>query len=204
MDRSKMTEKTVDWSKFIHQLFQIAEPYLAVRGDMLHAQVSHDYALHLIKQEGGNKKIIEPAIILHDVGWSRLKPRQIAAAYGQNADGKEAIRLNRIHELEGAAVARQILVSLEFDPLLIDKITVIIERHDSGSNAHSPEERVIKDADKLWRYSKIGFWNEVERQRLHPKEFYAFLASRYISWLFTQTAIELAEKELGRRINEID
>jgi HD superfamily phosphodiesterase len=194
----------MDWSKFIHELFQIAEPYLVVRGDMLHAQVSHDYALRLQKQHGGSERIIEPAIILHDVGWSRLKPRQIAAAYGQNADGKEAIRLNRIHELEGAAIARQILVSLEFDPFLIEKISAIIERHDSGNNAPSPEEKVIKDADKLWRYSKIGFWNEVERQRLHPKEFYDFLASRYSSWLFTRTAIGLAEKELGRRINEID
>jgi hypothetical protein len=86
---------------------------------------------------------------------------------------------------------------------LIDKITVIIERHDSGSNAHSPEEKVIKDADKLWRYSKICFWEEVERQRLNPKAFYDFLASRYSSWLFTITAIEIAEKELGRRINEM-
>ena len=194
----------MEWSQIITQLFRMAEPYLAVRGDVPHAQVSHTYAKNLIEHEGGNKKIIEPAIILHDVGWSCLEPQQIAAAFGVRVSGKEAARLNRIHELEGAAIARQILESVRFDPDLIDKIGVIIQRHDSGTKADSLEEKIVKDSDKLWRLSKTGFWNEKERQGLDPKEFYIYLTERYKSWLYTQTALRRAEEELKARLKEIN
>jgi HD superfamily phosphodiesterase len=196
--------KDPEWSKFIRRLFQKAEPYLAVRGDMAHAQVSHDYALILIRQEGGNASIVEPAIILHDVGWSCLKPREISIAYGVRPEGEETDRLNRIHEAEGASIARQILQTLDYDLYLIDKIASIIQRHDSGNDAHTLEEKLVKDADKLWRFSKIGFWEEIERQGLNPNELYEHLAERYEKWLFTSTALALGGEELEKRGREID
>ncbi|MGD2098095.1 MAG: HD domain-containing protein [Desulfobacterales bacterium] len=193
----------MEWSKIIQQLFQLAEPYLAARGDKPHIEVAHTFALSLMEREGGNYKIIEPAIILHDVGWSCLPPEQLNAAYGMGLEGKSSNKLNRIHEKEGAAIARKILESTGFDTHLIDKITQIIERHDSGCDAHSIEEKIVKDADKLWRYSDIGFWYEIERQALVPKEYYDYLALRCQTYFFTQTARTLAKKELERRFKEI-
>ena len=52
---------------------------------------------------------MEPAVILHDVGWSKLTPEQIKIAFGVRAGGEEADRLNRIHEVEGAVIAGQIV-----------------------------------------------------------------------------------------------
>ncbi len=103
----------MDREDFIRTLFRLAEPYLKVRGDLPHARVSHQYALRLLEQEGGEPGIVEPAIILHDVGWSQLTPEQIRIAFGVRAGGEEAERLNRIHELEGAAIARRLLRILE-------------------------------------------------------------------------------------------
>ncbi|MCK4782876.1 MAG: HD domain-containing protein, partial [Desulfobacteraceae bacterium] len=143
-------------------------------------------------------------IILHDVGWSILKPEQIEAAYGVRPEGEEADRLNRIHELEGASIARQILQSLNYEPHLIDKISSIIQRHDSGKQADSLEEGLVKDADKLWRFSKTGFWKETERQGLSPVELHHYLGEHYQSWFFTRTALALAAEELEKRNREID
>ena len=196
--------KGPEWSGFIRRLFQEAEPYLAVRGDMAHTRISHDYALILIRREGGNAGIVEPAIILHDVGWSRLDPREISIAFGVLAESDEADRLNRIHELEGASIAAQVLQSLNYDPLLIEKVTSIIRTHDSGVDIRSPEEGLVKDADKLWRSSKVGFWQEAERQELDPKELYRYLNERYKEWFFTSTALTLAGKDLEERAKEID
>jgi HD domain len=196
--------KDPEWSKFIDRLFQEAEPYLAVRGDMAHTRVSHDYALILIRQEGGDKGIVEPAVILHDVGWSRLDPEDITMAFGVLAEGEEADRLNRIHELEGASIAGQVLQALDYDPLLIEKIISIIRTHDSGIDIRFPEEGLVKDADKLWRSSKVGFWEEAERQDLDPKELYRFLNTRYKEWFFTSTAVTLAGEDLEERAKEID
>ncbi|MCD6296911.1 MAG: HD domain-containing protein [Deltaproteobacteria bacterium] len=194
----------MQWSGFIRRLFQEAEPYLAVRGDMAHTRVSHKYALILITEEGGNARIVEPAIILHDVGWSRLEPEDITIAFGVLAEGEEAERLNRIHELEGASIAGQILQSLDYDPLLIEKITSIIRTHDSGIDIRSPEEGIVKDADKLWRSSKVGFWQEAERQHLDPEQLHRFLNERYKEWFFTSTALTLAGEDLEERAKEID
>ncbi|NOX35093.1 MAG: HD domain-containing protein [Deltaproteobacteria bacterium] len=192
----------MNWPALIRWLFQCAKPYLKKRGDILHARVAHQYALTLMKQEGGNKKIIEPAIILHDVGWSSLDPIQIQAAYGVRPKGKEADRLNRIHEREGAVIARKILQSLKYSPQFTDEIIFIIQQHDSGITAHSPEEQIVKDADKLWRFSKTGFWNEVERQGLEPAELYQYLSSRYPEWFFTDTALRTAKREIKNRAGE--
>ncbi len=196
--------KDAEWPGFIRRLFQEAEPYLAVRGDMAHTRVSHDYALILMRQEGGNERIVEPAIILHDVGWSRLDPEDITMAFGVLARGEEADRLNRVHELEGASIAGHVLQSLDYDPLLIEKITSIIRTHDSGHEIRFREEGLVKDADKLWRSSKIGFWEEAERQDLDPKELYCFLKERYEKWFFTSTAVSLAGEDLEERAREID
>lgn len=193
----------MDWDKFIERLFALAEPYLAVRGDLPHARVSHRYALRLTASEGGDRKIIEPAIILHDLGWSSLQPDEIRLAFGVRAGGAEAERLNRIHEIEGAALARRLLQSLDYDPRRVDRIVEIIERHDSGSRADSLEERITKDADKLWRFSGIGFWKEIERQGLSAGELHDYLSERYGNWFFTPSALSLAEKELKARAAEL-
>ncbi len=191
------------WSETIHQLFKIAEPYLVVRGDILHAKVAHEYARILMEKEGGEKKIIEPAIILHDVGWSSLTPQQISLAFGVRAGGKKALQLNRLHEQKGVVIAEKILQTFTFDTHLAEKIAVIIGRHDSGKQAHSVEEKIVKDADKLWRFSKIGFRSEIERQVLTPRVLYQYLSKRYTKWFFTDTAMVIARKELSNRKSEI-
>jgi HD superfamily phosphodiesterase len=194
--------RAMDWKAFIRTLFRLAEPYLAVRGDLPHARVSHQYALRLLEAEGGEPGIVEPAVILHDLGWSQLTPEQIRIAFGVRAGGEEAERLNRIHEREGASLARRLLQSLEYDPPRVDRIVEIIERHDSGRRADTLEERITKDADKLWRFSEIGFWNEIERQGLAAEELHRYLSERYGNWFFTSSALSLAEMELKARAAE--
>ncbi len=80
-----------------------------MRNDSIHTRVAHGYALLLLEKEGGDRNIVEPAIILHDVGWSALKPEDIETAYGICATGEKARELNRIHEVQGAILAEKIL-----------------------------------------------------------------------------------------------
>lgn len=192
----------VNWEEFIKALLEMVEPYLTTRGDLLHTQVAHAYALLLIKKEGGDRRIVEPAIILHDVGWSRLDPEEIKGAFGVRAAGETAARINRVHELGGAVIARELLEELEYDPSLIDQIIPIVERHDSGREPKSLEEKLVKDADKLWRFSQVGYRNEMERQKLTPMERYQFLVKNLPSWFFTKTARKIAGKNLKKRVLE--
>jgi HD superfamily phosphodiesterase len=188
--------------QFTQELFRLAEPYLQARDDVLHTRVAHKYALYLLEKEAGEKKIVEPAVILHDVGWSRLKPEEIKIAFGAHAKGEKAKKLNRIHEVEGARIAREILSKLGYEASSIDKIARIIERHDSGKNPQTIEEKLVKDADRLWRFSKIGYYHEMERQNLTHEARYRFLTRNMGKWFFTKTAKQLADMELQARVKE--
>jgi len=192
------------WTAFIERLFKEAEPYLEVRGDMLHTRVAHERALALTAGEGGDRGIVEPAIVLHDVGWSKVDPEKISMAFGVHADGKAAAReVNRIHEIRGAVIAGRILASLSYDKRLTERIVRIIERHDSGTETDSIEEKLVKDADKLWRYSKRGFWSEIQRQGVDPVFFHERLARRREEWFITPTALRMAAEDLVRRTKEL-
>ena len=194
----------MSWQQFIQELFRLAEPYLKVRDDLLHTRVAHQYALELLEKEAGDKKIVEPAVILHDVGWSRLKSEEIKVAFGVNAKGEKGKQLNRIHEVEGAGIAREILMKLGYDRQSTDEIVRIIERHDSGKNPQTIEEKIVKDADRLWRVSRIGYYYEMERQNTTHEVRYRFLTRNMGKWFFTKTARELANRELQERVKEQD
>jgi HD superfamily phosphodiesterase len=183
----------------MQDLFKQAEPYLKMRNDVIHTRIAHGFALLLLEKEGGNRNIVEPAIILHDVGWSALKPEDITHAYGILATGAKARKLNRIHEIQGAMIAQEILTEQGYDATTIHKIVQIIERHDSGKNPETKEEKLVKDADKLWRFSRIGYHYELQRQATTHGDRHAFLSKKIDSWFFTPTAKALAEKELQAR-----
>jgi hypothetical protein len=89
--------------------------------------------------------------------------------------------------------------SLNYGPHLIDKIALIIQRHDSGNQVDSLEEGLVKDADKLWLFSKIGFLKEIERQGLSPVELYQYLSKPYQGWFYTASPLTLAGVELEDR-----
>jgi len=192
----------MSWQQFIQKLFGLAEPYLQVRDDFLHSRIAHEYAVYLLEKEAGDQKIVEPAVILHDVGWSQLKPEEIKIAFGVHAKGEKAKQLNRIHEIEGARIAREILAKLDYDRPSTDKIARIIERHDSGKNPQTIEEKLVKDADRLWRVCKIGYDYEMERQNTTHEVRYHFLTRNMGKWFFTKTAKELADTELQERVKE--
>ena len=192
------------WDAFVETLFQEAGPFLEARGDLLHTRIAHAYARRLMESEGGDPALVEPAVILHDVGWSAVDRDRIRGAFGVHAEGRdEAERINRIHEVEGAAIAARILESHRYDTRRIDRIVRIIERHDSGKEADSLEEKLVKDADKLWRYSREGFWKEIERQGVDPVFFHQRLSRRRKEWFMTPTALAIAEEEIRDRGREL-
>ncbi len=194
----------MDWTETIRRLLEAAGPYLTVRGDQEHIRISHLMACKLLDLEGGDRRLAEPAIILHDVGWSALKPEEIKGSFGLKAKGERARRMNRRHEVAGVEIAGNILREMDYDPSLTKKILKIIDHHDSGLDADSLEEKIVKDADKLWRYTTDGFWVEKERQGVTAEELYLHRTAKIEEWFFLDSSRTMALEELqGRRV-EID
>ena len=60
------------------EIFECAKPFLRTRKNLTHTKIALGYAIKLLKKEKGDKEVVIPAILLHDVGWKAL-PRTSAA-----------------------------------------------------------------------------------------------------------------------------
>ena len=111
-------------------------------------------------------------------------------------------KLTRLHEVEGVKIAQKILQKLNYDAFKTDKILKIIDGHDSRTTSVSLNDMIVKDADKLWRYSQSGFYIDIERFGESYEEGLERLRSNLSGWLFTVSAKEIATVKLKRREKE--
>ncbi len=78
---------------------------------------------------------------------------QLANAVGPNAKYPE---LQREHEIEGARIASEILVRLAVPGIDLRRVIEIIDGHDTRKHALTLEDALMKDADKLRRFTGHG------------------------------------------------
>ena len=181
------------------KIWRLAKPYLDTRKNDVHTEISIRFAYQLMEIEGGDDNIVVPAVILHDVGWKKVPPELHLKAFGPRATSPE---INRTHETEGVKIAREILANLKYDTVKIAQIAEIIDGHDSRKESISLDDRIVKDADKLWRFSKEGF--EIDNKRFEESYVEGLNRLRKFlpRWFFTQTANKLARQELQKREEE--
>jgi HD superfamily phosphodiesterase len=133
---------------------ELARPYLDTRKNDIHTEISTRHAYQLLELEGGTEEVVIPAILLHDVGWKKVPEDIQLKAFGPKVSMPE---WNRVHEVEGARIAEEILKKVGYDQEKIKEIVRIIEGHDSRKKPFSLNDKIVKDADKLWRYSNDAF-----------------------------------------------
>jgi HD superfamily phosphodiesterase len=173
---------------------------LQTRHNEVHTRISWDFAGRLLRAEGGDPAVVLPAILLHDIGWSRVPEDEQLLAFGPNVKDPE---LTKVHERAGAAMAGEILQELEWPEAASARIVHIIAGHDTRVGSGSLEESVVRDADKLFRVSAAGFPIDCERFGLRPAAHAAFLRSKIEEWFFTATGAHLAREELEAREREL-
>ena len=181
------------------KIYRLARPYLDTRRNDTHVEISLQLAFELLKVEGGDHTIVIPAIILHDVGWKKIPEDQHLKAFGPGATSPE---INRIHEEAGVKIAGEILAKVNYDTHKISEILSIIDGHDSRQEALSLNDQIVKDADKLWRYTRKGF--EIDNRRFDETltEGLSRLRKYVDRWFFTPAACRIAHDELQQRERE--
>jgi len=181
------------------EIWRLAKPYLDTRKNEVHTEISIRFAYQLMEIEGGHENIVVPALILHDVGWKKVPQELHLKAFGPKATSAE---INRTHEKEGVKIARDILANVKYDTKKAAQIVKIIDGHDSRKKSISLDDSIVKDADKLWRYSKEGFEIDIERFEESYAEGLNRLRNHLTVWFFTNTANKLANEELQKRQKE--
>ena len=149
--------------EIFQRIWNMALPYQDKRDDKGHAQITLGFAETLIALENGNEDIIVPAIILHDIGWSQLSKQTISILFSKNSTKDELFSIRIQHQNESVRLARDILADIFYPPDLSTEILEIISQHDTREGFISKNEGLVRDADKLWRFSKVGFEADVRR-----------------------------------------
>ncbi len=139
--------------------------------------------------------------MLHDAGWKVVPEEKQLNAFGPKATDKAA---NRLHEVEGVRIAGELLASLNYDADKTSEILTIIDGHDSRLEALSLNDKLVKDADKLWRFTSTGVNIDHQRFGIELEEYLDYLGHKVEEWLFTPEAKEIARTELTKTRRELE
>ena len=185
-------------------LWHAARVFLDVRSNDVHTLISYRLARALLAEHDGvDAAIVLPAILLHDVGWKRIDPALLSDAVGPNATRPDLVR---DHEIHGVAIAGDILRRHQPRGVDIDAVLAIIDRHDTQKEASSPEDALVKDADKAWRFSPHGVATISGWFGYHPDQTLAMLEDFVMPTMLTDAGRVMARAMLaaGRALVQSD
>jgi HD superfamily phosphodiesterase len=179
------------------RIYELAEPYWQTRSNEIHVPGSYALAQELVAAHpAADPDIVLPAILLHDVGYMAVPPEDHLKGLAGAVKGWEP-DITRRHEIQGAALAGEILTEVGWDPALIGVVQDIVDGHDSRPEAVSLEDALVKDADKLWRYTESAVRICHTWMERTTDAFMAWVGSEIESWFFTEAARDLARRELA-------
>ncbi len=190
---------TTEMKAIYQAIYEKAKPFLRTRKNLIHTRISLRFALRLLQHETGDEGVVIPAILLHDVGWKMIPANLHLTAFGPNSSNPKLVK---VHEVEGSKIAEAILKDLKYPFEKMKEICLIIRGHDSRKRPISSSDRIVKDADKLWRYSRKGVAIETNRFNIPRPEFLDYLEGKVDPWFLTQMAKKIARKELMLRNSE--
>jgi HD superfamily phosphodiesterase len=123
----------------------------------------------------------------------------------RNAFGPEVKdpETQRFHESEGVRIAREILASLAYDREKTIEILSIIDGHDTRKEPLSLNDKLVKDADKLWRFTPSCVKIAHRHFGFELGEYFRWLADRVEEWFFASEAKAMAREALNRARREL-
>lgn len=177
-------------------VWRAAEPYLRSRKNDVHIPISFAYAERLLAvHPEADRDVVLLAIMLHDIGWHAFDMADIVEkGFGP---GKMRSDIRVLHEKEGARLARKMLSLTNWPAMLVDAVASIIDGHDTRVQSRSLEDRLVRDADKLWRYTTTGVSVACDWFRKTPHQ-YADQIETEIAVIETEAARMMATEELAR------
>lgn len=167
------------------------------RANDIHLPISFAFAERLCDAyPEADALVVRVAILLHDTGWARVDETRILSE-GFTGDWRRAdVRYE--HERHGCDIAREVLPPLGYDEDFVRRVIDIIDGHDTRPDSLSLEDSLVRDADRLWRFTPAGIALASGWFGLTPAEYCRRLRSEIVPELLTEAAVQMAESELAR------
>ncbi len=176
-------------------VWKSTQPYMWARRNNVHIPVCYHYAEQLVEAHPDcDPEVVLLGIMLHDLGWATVDQGEITA----KVLGSRVTDVRIQHEKEGARIAKEILETHGYGGALIEEICSIIDGHDTRLEPLSLNDKLVKDADKLWRFSPVGISVSSEWFDWPPVRYIEKVETKDIELIFTDVAVDIAKKELAR------
>lgn len=167
------------------------------RGNDIHLPISLAFAERLCRAyPDADAELVRVATLLHDTGWAHVDESRIISEGFAGDWRKAAIRYE--HEKQGCDVARRVLPGLGYSADFVERVCDIIDGHDTRPAAHSLEDALMRDADRLWRFDHAGIALASSWFGMDPATYTDRLATEIVPELITQAAHDMAVADLGR------
>jgi len=177
-------------------VWRLAEPYMRARKNDVHIPLSYAFANRLLDiYPEADRDIVSLSIILHDIGWWSIDMTDIIEkGFGPNMMQSD---VRFLHETEGVRLSREILEQLRWPEPTIAAVGEIIDGHDTRPHPKSLNDRLMRDADKLWRYTVTGTAVVCDWLKMTPRDYANRQATR-LDLFETEAGRKMAEEELPR------
>lgn len=116
-----------------------------------HARRVLGFAEKILEKEGGDRKVVEAAAVLHDIGIHA-------------AEKKHGSPAGKYQEIEGPPIAENILRKINFPKNYIGEILEIIAHHHSPGKVDTLNFRILYDAD--WLVNLNDEYDIADKERL--------------------------------------
>ncbi|TFC24730.1 HD domain-containing protein [Cryobacterium sp. TMT1-3] len=199
------TEELVDTSPIaagvvsidLNPLWRAVRLEMRSRSNDIHIPISFAFAERLCQAyPEADALVVRVAILLHDTGWARVDETKIISE-GFGANWRQAdIRYE--HEVRGCEIAREVLPALGYAHEFVSRVTDIIDGHDTRSESYSIEDSLVRDADRLWRFTTTGIALASGWFGQEPSAYCRRLRTDIVPELITAAAHEMALAELER------
>lgn len=172
-------------------------PETRARANDIHLPISLAFAERLVAAHPeANAELVRVTILLHDTGWGRVDETRIISE-GFAGDWRKAdIRFQ--HEEQGCVIAREVLPPLGYSAEFVEAVCAIIDGHDTRAEAHSLEDALVRDADRLWRFDHAGIALASGWFGLDPASYAERLRAEIVPELLSEAAIAIAHADLDR------
>ena len=177
-------------------VWQAAEPYMRARKNDIHVPLSFGWAQQLLdKFPNADRDICSLAILLHDIGWYSIDNDRIFAEAFQGENYLQS-DVRYLHETEGVRLGTEVLRKTGWEEDIIVAVCEIIDGHDTRPEPRHLNDRIVRDADKLWRYSVPGVGIICDWMKMTPHQ-YADRLEKAKSTLETELGCLMAADELA-------
>ena len=162
-------------------------------GDVAHTRRVVAYGNALLAKESGNPRVVIPALIIHDTGWSQVDFSDFIDAPAVDKTDTTSVKLHMHH---GADIAREVLEAVGWDPAEIQQIADIISVHDAPEEIKALRNlnaTLVFEADWLDKYGKASQkrYSEIFSDEGKIEELNRYLDKNKYVWFQTKTAKKL-------------